>query len=135
MGHNKEASKRYRLKHKAERAAKDREWRKSVPGRIWLKNYYDWRRSLGKGKYVKGEHLKRTYGMSIQEWDTLFNAQNGKCAICFKSPESNKDLCVDHNHITKKVRGLLCRNCNSMIGYSKESVLILEEGIRYLKER
>lgn len=63
--------------------------------------------------------------------------QNYVCAIC-KNPERQKqfgktqDLAVDHNHITEKVRGLLCADCNSGIGRLKESPAILHRAIDYL---
>ena len=68
--------------------------------------------------------LKRNYGMSITDYEILWNAQNGVCAIC-KQPETAIDphnpgnvrrLSVDHDHETGKVRGLLCQRCNVAIG-------------------
>ena len=41
---------------------------------------------------------------------------------------------VDHNHTTKKVRGLLCNNCNAALGFAKENVATLELLIKYIKE-
>ena len=74
-------------------------------------------------------------GITVERYNELFELQNGLCAICNK-PElcSNKKLAVDHNHITGKVRSLLCTNCNLLIGQAKESIEILLKAIDYLKE-
>jgi hypothetical protein len=84
--------------------------------------------------------LKREYGLTADEYYNLYNAQKGLCAIC-KKPESKqmngkpRRLCVDHNHITNKVRGLLCQNCNIALGKLKadEGIELLQEAINYIK--
>lgn len=60
-------------------------------------------------------YLKKTYGITLEQYDVMFEAQNGNCAIC-GLPEINKRLSVDHNHTTNKVRGLLCQQCNFAVG-------------------
>lgn len=70
--------------------------------------------------------IKHRYGITIAEYDALVEAQGGKCAIC-KQPPSNQNtrahwdgkLCVDHDHETGTVRGLLCNDCNLAVGYAK----------------
>lgn len=77
---------------------------------------------------------KCKYGLSEEEYLGLFVAQNNKCAICNKSFEDTKAF-VDHDHITKKVRGLLCTKCNSILGMAGDSIDILNKAIRYLSEQ
>lgn len=60
--------------------------------------------------------------------DELIKKQNGKCAICDKEVK----LMVDHCHISNKVRGLLCKNCNLGLGRFFDSVDILEKAKKYL---
>lgn len=48
-------------------------------------------------------------------WE-LYEQQNGKCAICGYTPEVKSSLCIDHDHVTMEVRGLLCQNCNKALG-------------------
>ena len=66
--------------------------------------------------------LLRQYGITIEEYETQFEKQEGLCACCGK-PESEffngvrKRLAVDHNHKTNMVRELLCRRCNVMLGF------------------
>lgn len=79
-------------------------------------------------------HLKRTYGITLEEYNRLFAEQNGRCAICGISQlELTKRLCVDHDHETGKVRGLICNMCNGGLGYFKDSLTSLEKAVEYLK--
>lgn len=70
------------------------------------------------------------YGLDQQTYDALVASQNGQCAIC----GSEAPLAIDHDHITNKVRGLLCRNCNIGIGHFRDSERHLERAIAYLKK-
>jgi hypothetical protein len=79
-------------------------------------------------------HLKIAYGITLEDYNRMFNKQGGCCAICGKhQSELRKKLHVDHNHKTGKVRGLLCQNCNSVIGQSYENREILNNAILYLE--
>lgn len=64
-------------------------------------------------------HLKRTYGISRNDYEQLLYSQNGVCFLCHKPPckDKFKRLHVDHDHITGRVRGLLCRGCNGLVGW------------------
>lgn len=64
-------------------------------------------------RYMKDYHLKRKYGISQEEYDAMLINQNGGCALCDRTPEEEgRQLAVDHDHTTGKVRGLLCWWCN-----------------------
>jgi hypothetical protein len=81
--------------------------------------------------------LKSRYNMSYDDYKKLYDSQDGKCAIC-KTPKpfrTQKGLYIDHNHETKRVRGLLCTNCNSAIGKFKESEELLKNAIVYLNSQ
>jgi len=53
-------------------------------------------------------HLKHRYGISLDEFNRMLADQEGRCAVCVEQ----RKLCVDHDHETGRVRGLLCRRCN-----------------------
>jgi hypothetical protein len=72
--------------------------------------------------------LKYNYGMGIEEYTRLSTEQGGKCAIC----EVATNLVVDHCHATNKIRGLLCLDCNLMLGRAKDNPDTLQRGIEYL---
>jgi Recombination endonuclease VII len=74
--------------------------------------------------------FRRAYGITLDQYNAMYEAQEGKCASCDLEEEfldrhnkSNRKLCVDHNHQTKQVRDLLCAGCNASFGYIKEDPL------------
>lgn len=77
--------------------------------------------------------LKIKYGITLEDYNRMFDAQLGKCHICKKHQiEFKKKLAVDHNHQTGKVRGLLCEHCNKALGGFRDNIEYLEEAIKYL---
>jgi hypothetical protein len=83
--------------------------------------------------------LWEQYKMTITEYEAMYAAQNGVCAICSKTTkgrgEAKNTLAVDHNHTTGKIRGSLCSHCNTALGLFKDNVDLLESAKRYLTER
>lgn len=73
-----------------------------------------------------------SYGLTLDNYIFMYNRQNGKCAICNESCKLRRRLSVDHCHSTTKVRGLLCDNCNKLIGYARDNRQILEKALKYL---
>lgn len=58
-------------------------------------------------------HLRRKFGITLEQYRGLLKKQNNSCAICLRpASDFNKELAVDHNHKTGEIRGLLCTNCN-----------------------
>jgi len=93
--------------------------------------------------YLKG-HLKRKYGLSLEEYNELLSSQNYQCKICFSSGNDRKwkdgreqfvAFHVDHDHITGKVRGLLCNKCNVGLAMFKENITTMTNAISYLLEK
>jgi len=76
-------------------------------------------------------NLKYKYNLTIQEWDKLFEKQDGKCAIC-RYPM--KRPVVDHDHDTNRVRGLLCNSCNVALAKFCDSIELLNRAIIYLQK-
>jgi hypothetical protein len=84
---------------------------------------------------------KTKYGISPEVYAAMLNEQGGVCAIC-RQPEmsihhktgTRASLFVDHNHTTNAVRGLVCSGCNSVLGYSKDSIVVLESAAAYLRK-
>lgn len=78
--------------------------------------------------------LKGTYGITIEEYDNIFKDQGEGCAICgISKPGGGKGrFRVDHDHITGKIRGLLCDKCNIGLGCFNDKTEILTKAIQYL---
>lgn len=77
-------------------------------------------------------HLKRKYGITLDEYDCMLESQGGVCGICATTVEG-KELCVDHDHETLEVRGLLCTTCNKAIGQLGDTVEDLRKALAYLE--
>jgi hypothetical protein len=78
-----------------------------------------------------------SYGVDGETYARMLREQNGVCALC-KKPETmrnRENLCVDHDHATGRVRGLLCQKCNQGLGYLGDTVESLEAAIAYIKSR
>lgn len=79
--------------------------------------------------------LRRMYGINDADYDTLFEAQGGKCAICGSADSGRKGqpLFVDHDHSTGKVRGLLCWPCNRGLGFLGDDAEGVRKALVYLE--
>ncbi len=93
-----------------------------------------------KGQVYQREYLlRKNYGLTLAKYNKLHKSQNGVCVIC-GLPETTKykgklrPLCVDHNHLTGKVRGLLCKNCNTKLA-AIENKDFFTKARQYLLER
>lgn len=83
----------------------------------------------------KEYHYKSSYNISLDQYNEMFNLQQGCCDICgTHQSKLKRNLAVDHCHSTGKVRKLLCSNCNSGIGKLQENIEILKKAISYLEE-
>ena len=80
------------------------------------------------------KQVLRNHGITELELQSLEELSKGQCMICYEVPET-KPLCVDHDHNTGKIRGLLCTRCNVGLGYFKDSPELFERAINYLKEQ
>jgi len=99
---------------KAEKARRQREWRKRNPLR------------------AKEYDLKRKFGIALAEYEQILVDQNGGCAICGQT-DKWYSLAVDHCHDTSRIRGLLCSQCNRGIGLFRDSPDLLEKAAAYLR--
>ncbi len=74
------------------------------------------------------------YNITNEQYEELKTKQNNSCAICFipASEVRYGNLCIDHNHQTDEVRGLLCPTCNRALGLFKDNEIILKRAIGYL---
>ncbi len=128
---NPDYSKNYRQQNLKRLQEYDRARRKSPEDRQ-AKAAYDrkWRRqTLAERRRAS---LRRSYGITLEQYQSMEKQQNHGCAICGKPPEK-RALAVDHCHATGKVRGLLCAKHNTGIGLFEDSPELLKAAILYLE--
>lgn len=90
----------------------------------------------------KGYDLKKHYGITLEQYAAMYEAQEGKCAICGEHGEQftpgnggkSKTLVVDHDHSTGRLRKLLCAGCNKALGGFRDSTEVLQKAVAYLKQ-
>jgi len=115
MSNSKEYEKQYYIKNKEKIKIRCKQWQLDNP--------------------EKGlaSRLKRSYGITIEYYNKLFNKQEGKCAICGRhQSELKRTLSVDHDHETGEIRGLLCDRCNSGIGLLGDDPELIEKALKYI---
>lgn len=80
---------------------------------------------------ARRRNLKTLYGLTVEQRDEMAIRRNFRCDCC-KNQFADEDLFVDHCHTTNKVRGLLCTNCNLMLGHAHDEIVKLQKAINYL---
>jgi len=103
----------------------------------WMREYA--KRNPYDSLTARNKYLKRTYGMTADQFNEMLEAQGG-CAICGKIDSNLKNMHVDHDHYCcagylscgKCIRGILCNKCNWLIAGAGESIEIFHRSIEYL---
>ena len=108
-----ERSKKYNQENSEKAAEYQKRYREKNEDKVWAR------------------HLKRSYDLTKETYQTIYEEQEGKCALCRRLP---KKICVDHCHKTGKVRGLLCSECNVGLGKLGDNIEALQRAIEYLKK-
>lgn len=95
-------------------------------------------RGLKGGAVRKLRHHERrcaSYGLTVAQFNELLEQQRHLCAICKREPSNGrwKDFVIDHDHVTGRVRGLLCSNCNHGLGMFGDDVERIAQAERYLR--
>ena len=83
----------------------------------------------------KANSLKYAYGATLEEYNKLMRRAKNKCEVCEKRSGKlrQQKLNLDHNHATKKLRGILCGSCNRGLGYFKDNIILLHENDQIFK--
>lgn len=77
--------------------------------------------------------MMRLYGITPEQAEDMLKEQGGVCKICQCDDPGGKGWCVDHCHVTSIVRGILCSNCNLMLGYARDRKEVLAAAAKYLE--
>jgi len=93
---------------------------------------------LGRKELYKESHLKRTYGLTVDDLLSLMEAQDYLCTICKKDLRNlnPKNVHIDHCHQSEelKIRGVLCNKCNMALGLLNDDVNLFKTCIEYLEK-
>lgn len=111
-----EYNKKYRQIHRTELLKQQKEYRQTEEGKLACRR----------------RDLKKSFDITLEDFDKMVEEHGGVCAICGDKNINGHRLCVDHNHETNKIRGLLCDHCNHLLGYAKDNITILRSAINYL---
>ncbi len=87
----------------------------------------------GKALADRRSHLKRKFGLTVEEYDAMLEEQGGGCVLCGHPGYAEIALHVDHDHATGRVRGLLCVCCNNGLGQFRENPELLRAAARYVE--
>jgi hypothetical protein len=138
-----EYQRKYRESHREHIRARNRELKRKKytyyheQNRLWrlknpdkVKEYAARYRKSGANKWSQ---IKSRYGIDKVQFESLLESQKGKCPICGDDFNIRKPY-IDHNHKSGEVRGLLHRECNSLLGFAEEKIEVLQNTINYLKK-
>jgi Recombination endonuclease VII len=144
-----ESVKKYRLNHKDKILKYNKKWYlenrdvvKNKSHKWYIENKDRARKNnnfwVSKNKeknniYKRKYQLNKKYNITLDQFNEMLFKQENKCGICGNTFLRIPD--IDHNHKTGKVRGLLCHNCNLIIGLAKDKLTTLNNAIKWIKER
>lgn len=98
--------------------AKSKAWQQANPERTIL--------------HSRRAYLKRAFGMTLEEYDEMCAKVGHACEAC----GGNEDvLCIDHDHSTGEIRGILCADCNKALGFARDNPKALAGLLHYLMSR
>jgi hypothetical protein len=90
---------------------------------------------IASGRYSESSrrsHLKRTFGITPEDYALRLQSQGGGCAVCKRPPKPGASLHVDHDHESGYVRGLLCFSCNAALGHFQDDLDRIDAALTYV---
>lgn len=121
---------KYYQEHKAEKYTEEYKTENAARSRAYYhKNKNEKRESW------KARVFKHQYGITLEEKESIFVQQGKVCPICLRSvPPTSKGWAMDHDHVTNKIRGVLCGYCNTVLGLLDENIDNFFRAIEYLNK-
>jgi hypothetical protein len=106
-------------------------WRRANPERA-AETQRRYRSERDYPAMMRESHLRRSFGMTQEEYEARLREQGGGCAVCGRPPKQGKSLHVDHDHETGYVRGLLCFSCNAALGHFQDDIDRIDAALTYV---
>lgn len=113
-----------------EKTRREAEGNHAEKQRIWRNNNREGYRTYAR----LWSYKKLGINITEEQYVSLKERQDNKCALCGNSPKQDRVLCLDHNHATGQPRGLLCNDCNIGLGKFKDDIEVLAKAIVYLSK-
>ena len=113
---HREEQKVYRTTHREEISIREKTWRAKNPGR------------------TRASNMKKLYGLTTIKFTALLESQRGTCASCKAAEWGRRGPQIDHDHVTGKIRGILCRKCNTALGMIGDDLKIARLLVAYLEK-
>ena len=82
--------------------------------------------------YHREWHLKKRYGLTLEAFESMLNGQGRRCIICGSDQWGKLGPCVDHDHETGDIRGILCCRCNLVAGIIEKNSYLVKRFVKYL---
>lgn len=118
-------------KDRSNNQARVRYWKN--PDFFRNKNREGYKKQKLQGFDFKAKALKHKWGLTKEDYETKLKTQEGACAICgTREPKGRGRFHIDHDHVTNRIRGLLCHCCNLMLGHAKDDTNTLLKALDYL---
>lgn len=118
--------------HREQKLEQNRQWVLKNKERQRELNRRSQEKNKEKNKHMRYKwHVKRSYGLTIENINNILSAQHNECAICHTVLNKYE---IDHDHSTSIVRGILCRSCNLGLGHFKDNRSHMANAIAYLGE-
>lgn len=90
-------------------------------------------------EHIRNSHLKRNYGLTPEQRDEMFDSVDGKCELCghemMRRGKSQYGSVIDHDHVSGKMRGMICSRCNTGLGKLGDSIAGLIKAVDYLARK
>jgi Recombination endonuclease VII len=119
--HKRKVHRAWREKNRAHVLARDKRWAAANPDKVAAHRLQ-----------FKNHMLKKLYGITLAQMQTMFEAQGKRCALCFTDSFGYREPQVDHDHKTGRVRGIVCRRCNAMLIQIEHGRVNVDRIVEYL---
>jgi len=113
--------------NREQRIAYIRKWQREHPERV---REYRRKNPERRAAQLRRLHLRRTFGMTVEDYEDILAAQDGRCAICGEQPADGQSMHVDH--VAESVRGVLCVRCNNALGQLKDDPELMLRAAEYV---
>ncbi len=123
---HKARTKLWHQENREKSVAKTRRWQQKNPDKM---REYRIRTREARSLQMRKLHLRRTFGMTIDDYSAILDAQEGGCAICGDQPAEGQSFHIDHND--DGVRGILCVRCNNALGQLKDDPELMLRAAEY----